>query len=114
MEFDTLYELLVAVRAHKLEAGESLIPLDHVTGSEVGYVVADSKAGPAPSWRISRKKALATAGARNKVGYHIRELVSSFMGRKQLIGELKKLDLEALLEVPVEEPPKQLEFPGFR
>jgi hypothetical protein len=113
MEFETLYELLLAVRDHKLEPGESLIPLSHVTGSEVGYVVAGSK-GPAIYWRISRKKALATSNARNKVGYRVRELVSSYMGRKQLIKELKKLNLEDLLEVPVEEPPKQLEFPGLR
>lgn len=114
MEFNTLYELLVAVRAHKLESGESFLPLNHVTGSEVGYVVVDSKGGPAPVWRISRKKALATAKVSNKVGYHIRELVSSYMGWKQLTKELKRLDLEQLLEVPVEEPPKQLEFPGFQ
>ena len=113
MEFKTLYELLLAVRAHKLEAGESLIPFNHVTGSELGYVVADSK-GPAPCWRITRKRARATSVAPNKESRYIWELMNSYMGRKELVKKLEKLNLEALLEVPVEEPPRQLEFSGLR
>jgi len=94
MEFDDIYELLEAVRTYKLRPKERLIPVNSVTGTVIGYATADSEF-ESIEWTIPLARAKDTALARGtKEARYIRELLGSYMGRKQLLDELSKGTLE--------------------
>jgi len=93
-EFDNIYELLESVRLYRLRTKECLIPVDSATGQMIGYTTADSDF-PSVVWNIPVKLAKETALARGtKEAGYIRDLLSSYMGRKQLLEELRKGTLE--------------------
>jgi hypothetical protein len=90
MVFENIYELLEAVRTYHLRSKESLIQVCSPTGTTFGYFTADS-AFPSISWTIDLSVAKATALARGtRESLHVRELLSSFMGRRQLLIELRE------------------------
>ncbi len=102
MVFENIYELLEAVRAYRLRSKESLIQVCSPTGTTFGYFTADS-AFPSISWTIDLSVAKATALARGtKESLYIRELLTSFMGRRQLLQELR----EGTLDYGIAAPPR--------
>ena len=121
--FDNIYELLESVRIYELPPKETLIQVTAPDGKTFGYYTADGPQ-PAESWVIDLKVAKSTALARGtKEALHIRDLLSSFMGRRDLLLELRQGTLEygiaalpgALTEVS-EGPPDlsvDLESTGF-
>ncbi len=127
MEFDDIFELLESVRLYKLRGKECLIPTMSVTGAVIGYSTADGDF-PAVTWSITVRAAKATALARGtREAQRIRELLASYMGRKQLLGELRAGTLEygvarhaEPLEAPIKapepapEPPQALAPEGPR
>ncbi len=105
MDFEDIFELLEAVRAYELRPGEAIIPLNHVTGIELGYVTADGP-DPATLWKMGTKKAKASASARDtREGRRVRELLGSYMGRKELLERARKGSLQYAASVPQEESP---------
>jgi hypothetical protein len=131
MVFEDIYELLEAVRAYRLRSKESLIQVCSTTGLTFGYYTADSDF-PTISWTIDLNVAKATALARGtRESLHIRELLSSFMGRRQLLIELREgildygvaatprppvVGIEGSSPLPVDDPANGLEqclIPGL-
>lgn len=122
LNFDNIFDLLESVREYRCQSKESLQPTGSVTGTHIGYVTADS-AGPATTWLIPLKAAKASAMARGtREAEHIRSLLTSFMGRKQLLEELLGGDLSygvarqhepvvTIVEVPLG--PRQHLIPGL-
>lgn len=112
MDFDDIFELLEAVRLYRLRPKERIIPTMSITGLYVGYATADSDF-PSVTWTILVQKAKATAVARGtKEARHIRELLASHMGRKQLLEELRAGTLEygvARAPAPVETAPEVIQ-----
>lgn len=93
LNFDNIFDLLEAVREYRCQSRESLQPTGSVTGTLIGYMTADST-GPATTWLIPLKDAKASAIARGtREAERIRSLLTSFMGRKQLLEELLSGDL---------------------
>lgn len=109
MEFEDIYELLESVRMYRLRAKESLVPSMSVTGTLIGYATADSDF-PSVTWTIPLRVAKASAVARGtREAQRIRELLASYMGRRQLLEELRAGTLEygyARPPAPVEAPPE--------
>lgn len=94
MEFEDVYELFEAVRTYKLRPKECLITVNSVTGVTIGYATADS-AFESIEWTMPLALAKETALARGtKEARYIRELLGSYMGRKQLLDELRRGTLE--------------------
>jgi hypothetical protein len=114
MDFDDIFELLESVRLYRLRAKERLVPIMSVTGSHFGYATADSDF-PSVTWTILAHRAKTTAVARGtKEARHIRELLATHMGRKQLLEELRSGTLEygvSRASVPVEAPPEPAPAP---
>lgn len=122
LNFDNIFDLLESVREYRCQPKESLQPTGSVTGTHIGYVTADS-VGPATTWLIPLKVAKATATARGtREADRIRSLLSSYMGRKQLLEELLSGDLSygvvrqyepvvTIVEVP--KGPRQHLIPGL-
>ena len=94
MDFDDIYELLESVRTYRLRTKECLVPTMSVTGATIGYATADSEF-PSVTWSITARAAKTTALARGtKEAQHIRDLLASYMGRRQLLEELRAGTLE--------------------
>lgn len=94
MVFEDIYEMLESLRGYRLRAKECLIQVGSCDGLTFGYYTADSEFRSV-SWTISLRSAKETALARGtKEAHHIRELLSSFMGRYQLLQELREGTLE--------------------
>lgn len=121
--FSDIYELLETVRQYKLRPRERLVVTTSVTGSVMGYATADN-GEPSIEWDIELRAAKETALARGtKEGERIRELLSSYMGRKQLLEELREGTLEyglarapepeAQSEPEPEQGPRQCFIPGL-
>lgn len=105
MEFDDIFELLEAVRLYRLVGKETLINFNSTTGSVLGYTTADSEAR-ANTWTIATRRAKESARNRGtKEGERIRELLSSYVGRRQLLEELRS----GTLEYGIARPPKVVE-----
>lgn len=112
MEFDDLFELLESVRLYRLRTNETLVCTNSVTGTVIGYATADSSF-PSVTWTIPLARAKESSLARGtKEARRIRELVGSYMGRKQLLEELRRGELEygiARAPAPLPEPEKPVE-----
>jgi hypothetical protein len=94
MDFDDIYELLETVRQYKLRPREHLVLVNSMTGSVAGFATADNDE-PSIEWSMDLRLAKETALARGtKEGERIRELLGSYMGRKQLLDELRRGTLE--------------------
>jgi hypothetical protein len=94
MEYQDLFELLEAVRQYESRPKESLILLNSVDGSRVGYVTAHTE-HPSLEWSISRRSAKTSALARGtREALRIRELLGTSLGRKQILHELREGSLE--------------------
>jgi hypothetical protein len=94
MEFDDIFELLESLRLYRLRAKECLIPTMSVTNTAMGFATADGDY-PSVTWTIPTKVAKATALARGtRESARIHELLGSYMGRKQLLEELRAGTLE--------------------
>jgi hypothetical protein len=104
MDFDDIYELLESVRMYRLRTKERLVPTMSVTGASIGYATADSDF-PSVTWTITARAAKATALARGtREAQHIRGLLASYMGRRQLLEELRAGTLEyGITRAPVPE-----------
>lgn len=88
-QFEDIYELLESVRAHELRPKESLVPLNSRYGTVIGYTVADTE-GATDTWSIPIKLAKASALARGtRESVQIADLLTSYMGRKQLLEQLR-------------------------
>jgi len=119
MEFDDIFELLEAVRSHQLGPKETILVMNSITGSTLGYVVSDRP--QPPCWVMPARLAKQTANARGtREAVRIRELLGSHMGRKQLLEELRAGTLEYGIArpPPVSEPqpdpgPQQCTIPGL-
>lgn len=109
MDFEDIYELLESVRMYRLRAKERIIPTMSVTGAFIGYATADGDF-PSVTWTIPVRAAKASASARGtRESVRIRELLASYMGRRQLLEELRTGTLEygvARTLTPVEAPPE--------
>ena len=104
MTFDDIYEMLESVRAYDLRVGECLIQVGSCDGLTFSYATA-SKEFKSVSWTMALRLAKSTALARargTKEAQHIRELLSSFMGRSQLLRELR----EGTLHYGIAAPPR--------
>jgi hypothetical protein len=123
MEFDDIYELLESVRLYRLRTNETLVCTNSVTGVVIGYATADS-GFPSVEWTIPLARAKDSALARGtKEARRIRELIGSYMGRRQLLEELRQGTLEyGIARVPapvpehvpfVDEGPVQCLIPGL-
>lgn len=116
MEFHDIYELLETVREYKLRPKERLAVALSVTGTTIGFTTADSDF-PSLSWTMGTRQAKLSALARGtKEGNRIRELLSSHVGRKQLLEELRAGTLEYGMARPPPPPqpepePEELEEP---
>ena len=94
MEYQDIFELLEAVRTYELRPKESIIPFLSLTGDVVGYATADG-GYVSEAWTIGIREAKQSALDRGtKEARHVRELLSSHMGRKQLLQELRTGTLE--------------------
>lgn len=122
LNFTDIFDLLESVREYRLQPRERLQPTGSVTGTLIGYTTADGEA-PSTAWLIPVRLAKETASARGtREAERIRGLLSSYMGRKQLLEELRSGDLsygvsrvaEPVVTV-VEAPagPQQLLIPGL-
>lgn len=119
MDFEDVYEMLEAVRQHPLTGRERIIPLNSVNGTRVGYTTADGEQ-QAVTWTIGAKTAKASAIARgSRESQRIRELLGSYMGRRQLLDELRAGTLDyGLAQMPIEHQdaphgPRQCLIPGL-
>lgn len=93
LNFDDIFDLLESVREYRRQPKERLQPTGSVTGTLIGYATADGD-GPSTLWLIPTKVAKATASARGtREAERIRGLLSSYMGRRQLLEELLSGDL---------------------
>lgn len=103
-EYSDIFELLESVRTHKLRPRESLVPVNSVTGLVIGYATADGDSSV--SWTMGLRQAKESATARGtKEVAHIIELLSSYVGRKQLLEELRS----GALEYGIARPPGPVE-----
>lgn len=120
MKFTNIYDLLEEVRTYPLQSGESLMQVPSVSGSLIIYATASTEL-LSKEWSMELRLAKETALARgSKESLYIRELLSSYSSRTQLLQELRSGTLEygicrevpKVLEVP---PPKivQLRIPGL-
>lgn len=82
----TLQSLIDAVVSYK--GRHKILPLNSVTGTVFGYTTVDSE-GPAEIWEMPLKQAKQEAACFEDSD-HILELLSSYMGRKQLADDLRK------------------------
>lgn len=93
-DYEDVFELLEAVREYELRPKESILPLNSVDGTVVGYVTAHTE-HRSIEWRIPMRLAKATALARgSQEGARIRDLFCNYTGRKQLLVELLSGTLE--------------------
>lgn len=107
--FEDLFELFEDVRQYKLRSKECLIPISCTDMRSVGYSTADG-GHQAIKWTIDLRRAKQSAQARGtKESRRIRELFSSYMGRKQLLDELR----EGTLEYGMAAPPIEEKAPGL-
>jgi len=109
-DYEDVFELLEDVRGYNLRPKESIIPLNSVDGTVIGFVTAHTEYSSI-EWRIPMRLAKATALARgSKEGVRIRDLLCNNVGRKQLLQELRDGDLnygvaqrkEAFLKMAIE------------
>lgn len=117
VDYSDIFELLEAVRQYELRPKESIILLNSVKGSVLGYVTAHPEY-PSIEWAIPTKSALNSARARGtREGVRIRELLGNSLGRKQILKELRDGSLEygiMRMPEPVGPPkPKQMTIPGL-
>lgn len=122
-EFEDVYDLLKAVQSHKLGPKECFVSVNNVTSTEVGFATADTE-GPATYWVIPLRAAKESAmSRRSKEGRMIRQLLGSYMGRKELLTEVLAgriklndpvwVEPEPQLVAPEPSGPQQLTIPGL-
>ncbi len=109
----TLQELFDAVLSYKPKAREALVPVNSVTGTVLGFTVVDTE-GPAPVWEMSLKQAKLEAQQYEQAD-DLLGLISSYMGRVQLIQDLRKglLKPKILVVEPVALVPFQYYIPSL-
>lgn len=109
----TLQELFDAVLSYKAKSREGIAPVNSVTGTMFGFTVVDSE-DPAPIWEMSLKQAKAEAQQYEDSDTLI-GLMSSYMGRVQLVQDLRSgaLKLRPFLMVPVVVVPYQYYIPSL-
>jgi len=117
VEFDDIFEMLETVRQYSLRPKETLISLNSVNGSVMGYCTAHLE-HTSIEWTISTKVAKSSARARGtKEGVRIAELLANAVGRKQLLQELRAGELEYGIartpEPPAPPKPRQVTIPGL-
>jgi len=117
VEFDDIFEMLETVRQYSLRPKETLISLNSVDGSVMGYCTAHLEHASI-EWTISTKVAKNSARARGtKEGVRIAELLANAVGRKQLLQELRAGELEYGIahqpEPPAPPKPRQATIPGL-
>jgi hypothetical protein len=89
LRHDNIFELLEAVRQHKLETRECFLPINSVKDRDVGFTTADGD-GPAVTWTMPTKLAKESAIERGTPeARRIKDLLGNHMGRIQLLTELR-------------------------
>lgn len=89
LKYDNIFELLEAVRQHRLGPKECFLPINSVKDRDVGFTTADGD-GPATTWVMLTKVAKENALERGTPeARRIRDLLGNHMGRIQLLTELR-------------------------
>jgi hypothetical protein len=89
VEYEDIFEMLEAVRAHKLGKGESLVPTSSVRGTHVGFATADTK-GPATRWTISMADLKRSCEARTSdEAPEVLRRMRAYQERRKLIADLR-------------------------
>lgn len=117
VEFDNIFELLESVRQYELRPKEAIIPLNSQNGSVLGYATAHPEFRSV-EWSMPTRLAKITARDRGtREASRIQEMLSTYVGRKQILQELREGSLEYGIyrppAPPAEPKPTQCTIPGF-